>query len=54
MGKRNKFGGPVCAHCGSTKMTFVRERVINKYTTRVIYKCLDCKEETPIDTNSPP
>lgn len=54
MGKRNSVGGPVCAHCGSTKMTYKSSRNMSKYTTRVVYKCLDCKQETPIDSDSPP
>ena len=51
---RNQFGGPVCGHCGSTKMTYVSSRKINAYTERVIYKCSDCKNETPIDTDGKP
>ena len=54
MGTRNNVGGPICGHCGSTKMGFLRSRVINKYTERTVYICYDCNEETPIDTDSPP
>jgi len=54
MGKRNEVGGPVCDHCGSTKMGYVRSRTINQYTERVTYLCYDCKKETSIDTDSPP
>ncbi len=54
MGKRNEVGGPVCDHCGSTKMEEVGRRTINQYTERVVYKCQECKEETVIDTDSPP
>lgn len=53
MGKRNEVGGPVCGHCQSTKMSYVRSRVINQYTERVVYQCQDCKQETAIDTDSP-
>lgn len=51
---RNDVGGPVCGHCGSTKMTYVSSRQINAYTERVVYRCLDCKQDTPIDTDANP
>lgn len=54
MGKRNEVGGPVCEHCGSTKMGFVSSKKINLYTERVTYKCYDCKQQTSIDTDGPP
>jgi hypothetical protein len=52
MGKRNEVGGPICEHCGSTKMGFVSSREITKNTERVTYKCYDCKRETYIDTDT--
>lgn len=54
MGRRNEVGGPVCDHCGSTKMTFVRSTKKSKYTERVTYRCLECKKETYIDTDGAP
>lgn len=51
---RNQFGGSVCGHCGSAKMTYVSSRKVNAYIERVVYKCLDCKNETPIDTDANP
>lgn len=54
MGKRNEVGGPVCDHCGSTKMGFVSSKKINNYTERVTYVCYDCKKQTSIDTDAPP
>lgn len=54
MGRRNEVGGPVCSRCNSTKMEEISRRTINQYTERVVYKCRDCKEETPIDTDAAP
>ncbi len=54
MATRNDLGTPICGHCGSTNMRIVNSRELNPYTTRVVYVCLTCKEETAIDTDCPP
>ena len=54
MGKRDNLSTPICGHCGSTDMRIVNSRELNPYTTRVVYICQTCKEETAIDTDSPP
>lgn len=54
MAKRGAHGEPICGHCGSTKMEFVRSEIRGSGGTveRTYYKCLDCNQTDYVDSST--